>query len=229
MLLAPNFPATAWDGSTGNNWRLDRTWDINPDLEDWDRISAEVIAVQDGLVNSRAGNGVKNGTGVTVAEGPTYGILHRTVLTLADVSITMTDHAAAGCHGSLKVYDFPVGLIQVLGAVTDLTTLAGAGGIVDGAALIGSLGSATAGIDNEALTTTEADIVPSTAGTLVAGAGTLKGVSTAATMAAGVFDGTSTALDMFLNLVVPNADSSANDTVKVNGTITVTWINHGDN
>jgi hypothetical protein len=221
--LAPQFPTAAWDGSTGNNWRADRNWDIDPDSEDWDRISSEVIAVEDGLLNSRAGNGTKNGTGVTTAEGPTYGILHRTVLTLADVTIAMTDHGAAGCHGSLKVYDFPAGLIQILGCVQNLTTKAGVGGIADGAALIGSMGSDAAGVDNATLTVAEANVVPSTAGTLIAGAGTLKGKTTAALMAAGVFDGTSTALDLYLNLAVPDADSSADDTLTINGTITLTW------
>ncbi len=84
-------------------------------------------------------------------------------------------------------------------------------------------------MDNETLIGTEADVVASTAATLTAGAGTLKGKTAAAQMAAGVFDGTSTAVDLHLNFAVPAADSTGDDTLTVNGTIVLTWINHGDN
>jgi hypothetical protein len=225
----PSFPAQAWNGSTGNNWRASRHDDVNPDFEDWDRIAAEVIAVQEGLLESKAGNGAAAGTGVSVEEGPTFGVLHRTVLTLEDVEITITDHDAAGAHGSIKVYDFPAGLIQVLGCVQNLTTAAGEGGIADGAALVGSMGTAAVGTDDATLATTEANVVPSTAGTLTSGAGTLKGKTTATEMAAAMFDGTSTAADLYLNVAIPGTDCSANDTLTVNGTIILTWINHGDN
>lgn len=229
MELPARFPSQVWDGLTGNNWRTSRQQDLSPDFEDWDRIAAEVIAVQEALTTP-TGGGTPSGTGVAAADA--HGVVHRTVLTLTDVEVAMTDADVAGCHGSLKVYDFPAGVIQILGCVQDLTTAAGAGGIADGAALIGSLGTDAAGVDNEVLAGTEADVVPSTAGTLADGAGTLKGTMTAAVMAAAVFDGTTTtgaAKDLHLNLVVPNADSAGDDTITVNGTITLTWINHGDN
>lgn len=50
MSLVPaSFPATLWDGMTGNNFRTSRADVINPDSEDWDRIVSEVIAVQNQL------------------------------------------------------------------------------------------------------------------------------------------------------------------------------------
>lgn len=169
-------------------------------------------------------NGSPSGTGVVASE---YGdgTIHRTVLTLTNASVTMTDATTAGNQGSLKVYDFPAGAIQILGAKMDLTTLAGAGGITDTAALVGSLGSVAAANDNATLTSTEADIIPSTAGTLSGGAGTLKKHGS---LVATAFDGTTTPLDAILNLAVPDAGSTANDTVTVNGTITFTWTNTGD-
>jgi hypothetical protein len=42
-------------------------------------------------------------------------------------------------------------------------------------------------------------------------------------------DGTATAKDAFLNFAVPDAGSSANDTLTVAGTVTVVWTNSGDN
>jgi hypothetical protein len=170
--------------------------------------------------------GAINGTGVALTEHT--GGVHQTKLTLTGVSITMTDATTAGSHGSLKLYDFPAGVIQVLGATTDLTITAAAG-IGATASVVGSLGTVTTQTDNAALTSTEADIIPSTACTLTTSAGTMKGKSTATEMAAGIFDGTSTAKDLFLNFAVPDAGSTANSTLTVNGTVTFTWANHGDN
>ncbi len=173
-----------------------------------------------------AGAGAAAGTGVVATEYGA-GTYHQTVLTLTNTPVIMTDATTAGNQGTLKVYDFPAGNLTMLGATCDLTTLAGAGGIADTGALVGSVGTAAVGVDNATLTTTEANLIPSTAGTLVAGAGTLKGKSTTALLA--VFDGTTTAVDAILNLAVPDAGSSADDTVTVNGTITLSWLNNGDN
>lgn len=169
------------------------------------------------------GNGAVAGTGVSVVEKTP--VLHESIFTFTDVSITMTDAGAAGCHGSQKIYDFPAGNIAVLGVVSDLQIVAGAGGIGDTAAVVGSIGSAAIGTDNATLTTTEANLMPSTAATLTGGAGNLDGESTAVT----VLDGTATAIDAYLNLAVPDAGSSASDTLTVNGTVRITWANIGDN
>lgn len=170
------------------------------------------------------GVGAAAGTGVTATE---YGndAVHKTVLTLSALSITMTDATTNGCHGSQKVYDFPEGVIQILGCSYNLTTLAGSGGIADGAALVGGLGTAAISTDNAALTGTEADLIASTTGTLTSGAGSLKKHGSINTTA---YDGHTTPVDAYLNLAVPDADSSASDTVAVSGTITLVWQNLGD-
>lgn len=180
------------------------------------------VSFRDAITSS--GIGAPNGTGVTAVEYGN-GAVHKTVITLAAASITMTDATTAGNQGSLKVYDFPQGAVQILGASYNLTTLAGAGGITDTAALVGSLGSTAAGAGDATLTTTEADMIASTTGTLTAGAGTLQKYGS---LVAAAFDGHATALDAYLNLAVPDAGSSANDTVAVTGTITIVWANLGD-
>lgn len=197
-------------------------------------LESQLVTVDGGTSNAAAtvsvepktsvGVGAAAGTGVTAVEYGGNGI-HKTVLTLASTSITMTDATTNGSHGAQKVYDFPAGPIQILGCSYDLTTLAGAGGITDTAQLVGSLGSVTNDTANATLTSTEADLIASTAGTLSSGAGTLKKHGS---LVATAFDGTATAIDAFLNLSVPDAGSSANDTVAVSGTISIAWINLGD-
>lgn len=164
--------------------------------------------------------------GVTVSELGN-GLLHQTVFTVNVAALAMTDATTAGCHGSIQLYDFPAGLITFLGASTDLAITAGVGGIGDTAAVVGSVGTATAGVDNATLTGAEADVIPSTAATLTGGVGACDGQQTTALVA--VFDGTATPVDLYLNFAVPDAGSSANDTLAVTGTVRVTWLWSGDN
>lgn len=168
---------------------------------------------------------VASASGVTASS--TSGGVFKTVLTLTNTVITMTDAGAAGSHGSLKVMDFPAGNIAFLGATSDLAIVAGSGGITDTAAVVGGVGTATVGTGDATLTGTEQDLVPSTAATLTAGAGAMDGESVTAGIA--VFNGTATAIDAYLNFAVPDAGSTANDTLTVNGTITLVWSNLGDN
>jgi len=175
------------------------------------------------------GAGAVAGSGA-VADEKGDGNVHVTTITLTDRVVTMTDATTAGNHGTSAVYTFPFGNIVVLGASCNLTTAAGTGGIADTAALVGSVGSVAVGTDNATLTSTEADIIPSTAGTLSSGAGVLKGESTALAAIDNTTTGTSgTAKTAKLNLAVPDAGTSGNDTITVNGTITLVWINAGDN
>jgi len=165
--------------------------------------------------------GAPNGTGVTVLkEYGNAGTLHKTVLKLTNVVIATTDNGAAGAQGSLKIYDFPLGHIAVMGCLCNLTTAKGAGGLTATAALVGSLGSVAAGAGDATLTGTEADVVASMTGTLTANAGVLRNTGSDLSAA---FDGTVTALDLYLNLAAPDASSTAADTVTVNGTVTLFW------
>ena len=151
----------------------------------------------------------------------------KTVITLSGLSVTMTDATTAGSHGSVKLYDFPEANLFFLGGTTDLVITAGAGGITDTAAVVGSIGTTTVGTDNATLTTTEADLIPSTDSTLTGGIGETKGKTL--TAGAVVFDGTATAKEAWLNYAVPDAGSTADDTLTVSGTVTLVWSNLGDN
>lgn len=174
------------------------------------------------LTSAGADTGVVAGTGVAVSEG--LRLTKRSTFTFTNVAVAIVDHTTNGAQGSLKIYDLPEGLISFSGAVMNLTIARVGTAIAAGAAVVASLGSATAGIGDATLTTTEADYIPSTAATLTAGTGPAKGKATTPAL----FDGTATAKDVYLNFAIPDADCSGNDTLTVNGTIDFDWRNLGD-
>jgi hypothetical protein len=182
--------------------------------------------VTEANAETASGSGAVSGTGVTVVESGDAA-LKKTVLTFTNVSVTMTDATTAGSHGSLKVYDFPAGLLSYLGGTTDLTIARVGTAITTTAAVVGAVGTTATATDDDALTTTEADLIPSTASTLTAGAGVTKGKYAVAPQVP--FDGTATAVDAYLNFAIPDAGSTGNDALLVNGTITLVWSNLGDN
>lgn len=173
-----------------------------------------------------------NGTSAVQVAHPTQLVLaetlappHQTLLTFTGAVVTMTDATTAGNQGTLDIYDFPAGNIVILGAVVALTLTKGSGGLTSTAAAVASLGSAVVGTGDATLTGTEADIVASTVATLVAGVGVFNAQNTTVP----VFDGTNTNTKVNLNIAVPDAGSTANDTITVSGTVLLTWINTGDN
>lgn len=169
-----------------------------------------------------------NGAGVTAVSTATEygdGVIHRTSLAI-DKVMTITDTANSSGIGSVKIYDFPAGNIQIVGATVNLTasSAGGAAGIAADADGDFALGTAGAGV-GATLAGTEADIISSTP---LAQFATTTGVIKGYASASSFHDGTSTAKDLYLNIMFDDADSTANDTLSVAGTIIVDWINHGD-
>lgn len=164
------------------------------------------------------------GAGVTGASAVEYaGVVHKTILTV-DKDISLTDVAGTGAYGSFKVYDFPKGYINILGAVVDLSASGvGGGGLVAAADGDFSVGSVVC--NSGGLSSTEANIIASTALTQFAStAGVISGLNAAAVY----LDGTATPVDIVLNVIFDDADSSANSVLGVDGTITITWTNLSD-
>lgn len=167
---------------------------------------------------------------VSIAAGVTrtetgVGPFHQTVLTFAGVVVNVTDNTTNGAQASLNVYDFPAGLIYMLGGTANIALVAGTGGVTDTAAIVAAVGTAAAGVD-ATLTGSEADYIPSTASALTGGAGTFAGKSTITQ--ATVNDGTSSAKKAYLNFAMPDASCTANDTLTLTGTLTLTWVQLGD-
>jgi hypothetical protein len=170
--------------------------------------------------------GAVAGTGVTTEElGGS--VVHQTVLTFVNTPIPLTDEVGVVAYGGLKVYDFPAGLILVLGATSDLDLTKSSAGV--NANWDGDFGIGTVTASNNAtLSSTEQNILPTTATPQAAsGATTANGQNTAVAF----LDGTSTAVDAFLNFLVDDADHNVTGTacnIIVNGTVTLTWANLGD-
>jgi hypothetical protein len=170
----------------------------------------------DSVDNVNSAVGAVNGTGVTLGGEYTSGITKQTVITFSSVVITMTDGTTNGSIGALKFYDFPVGALKI-NARTNLTLVAAAG-IGATATVKHAIGTA-AEATNDTLDSVQANIIASTDTVLVSSAGAAKGLSTATLF----IDGTAGAIDLYLNFGVADAGSTANSTLTVSGTITITW------
>ena len=171
--------------------------------------------------------GAPAGTGVT--SGERAGAVRQVAVTFDGATVTMADNAGVVAFGSLKFYDLPAGLIYILGCTASLTLTRTAAGI--NADFDGDFGIGTVAANNGAtLATTEQNIIPTTAtAQAVAGVATITGRSTATEIA--LYDGTATAVDVYLNILVDDADHDITTTpsnLTVSGTILLTYINLGD-
>jgi sucrose-6-phosphate hydrolase SacC (GH32 family) len=173
-----------------------------------------------------AGGSTAAGTGVTVATVGA-GAFNRETFTFVNTPVTLADAAGAIAYGGLNFADLPAGAIVVMGATANLAVTKSAAGVNADWDGDFSIGTVTAS-NNASLATTEANIIASTATPqAAAGATTAKGRSTAAVY----LDGTSTAVELFLNFLVDDADHDVTTTATnliLNGTVTVLWANLGD-
>lgn len=170
------------------------------------------------------GTGAK-ATGPISVEEFGDGVIHKTVITLTDFPVDVGNTTGAS-FGGAKLYDFPAGVLNVLGCVANLAfdwagTDIGAGGAGDF-----SLGTTITA--DATLSGTDANLLASTAMTDPAVAGVTDGAGHLATAA--IIDGHSAAASANLNIIIDDADveNGADDVVKVSGTITIVWINNGD-
>lgn len=168
--------------------------------------------------------GAPAGSGVSVKEYGTGNGFVKLVFTLVNAAVTLVKNGTSTGGGGLKIYDFPAGMILPL-LVSSNLTVANAGG--DGS-FLASLGTAAAD-SGGTLTSTEADIAPSTAATVTSGVGTCKMKSTVSVPTPGSpLDGTGTAKDLYLNAAL-NADATGKETLTFSGTITVQCLIGDDN
>lgn len=154
-------------------------------------------------------------------------IYHRTRLDFSG-TISLTDTGSVnGAQGSVLLYTLPSGAIQLGGGVGSLTlarTGTNATAMSSTGAVVLAIGTATPGTDNATLTSTEANIIQSTAFTLVAGT---KASSLVATTTPTIVDGTTTNASIRLNAAVPSTSNTGNTFLTVTGFVIVPWINVG--
>jgi len=184
----------------------------------------------DALESAVESVGTVSGTGVSVEEKG-FGFFKTTKITFDDTAVTMVDNAGVTAYGSLKVYTFPVGYIYTQSACTDLALTLSSAGI--NATWDGDIGVGTVAANNTAtpLATTEQNIIPNTATPqAVSSATTGDAISTATEHA--VFNGTSSAVEVYVNLLVDDADHDVTTTpcnIILNGTLILNWVFMGDN
>jgi hypothetical protein len=168
--------------------------------------------------------GAKNGSTVSAADYA-FGGFRSTVLTLASTPVTVANVTGAS-FGSVKLYDFPAGRIYILGGSSNLSFVwTGESIAADGS---GDYSLGTTASADATLGGTDVDIQASTAmlDPFVLGVGTGSGVFAAPA----AHDGTATAKDLYLNIIIDDADVSDadTDTVLVSGTVRVLWCDFGD-
>lgn len=165
----------------------------------------------------------------TAVAAHSFPLVQRTVLTLTDVPLVTAGNAGGSetnAWGSVKVYDFPEGRILVHGvmangiAVTPDTNAIPTGG--NGNISLGSVSAST----ND-LASTMVNLLPATALDNISATNAVNN----ALAASAQLDGTSTAVDLYVNLGVDDDNwliGAASGTNTVSGTITVIWSNLGD-
>lgn len=178
----------------------------------------------DSNINGSIANGAAGANGAYASNGTSR--INRTVISLAALAIALADNAGVVAYGGKKIMDFPEGQIRVNSVVADLAVTKSSAGV--NADFDGDFALGTATANNTAtLTGTEADVLASTATPqAVAGATTAIG----ANVTPAVFDGSTTAKDLYLNFVVDDADHNVTGTacnLVVTGTVTVLWENLG--
>lgn len=161
----------------------------------------------------------------TIVKSTGVGV-NRTVIQLVGKTITVANTTGIS-FGNVKIFDFPKGRILVLGCVLqDLTVgLTNAGNVTPiDAADGGDVSLGSTGTSDSTLNGTDVDLLPSTSIDPLSG-----GIAGAALAAHAVFDGTTTPLDMYLNMIIDDADvgDGASDVLEISGIIVVTWINLG--
>ena len=155
------------------------------------------------------------------------GPVRKVKLTMTAMPVTLTDESGVTIWSGTKIYDFPAGLILILGAnvVGELT------GASVNAAYEGDVALGTATADNTAtpMVTVQQDILPNTA---IAAATSKVGPINAVTSDTNegtdsglrTIDGRATAKDMYLNFLIDEDAANATAAGAFTGTVELAYI-----
>jgi hypothetical protein len=175
--------------------------------------------------------GLPNGTTVSATESGD-GLINKTILDLGSTPVSVTSITTGAGVGGTKIYDFPQGRILMLGCMADVILTIDAADQADftdatpeGDLGIGSVAPANA--DALGTDATDDDFATAVAFTMAAYSDPSVQAPSEASLQ---FDGTSTPLDMYVNLLVDAADidDGVTSTVYVSGKVICHWINLGD-
>lgn len=166
----------------------------------------------------------------TIAQLEEAGLINKTTITLTDLLVAVTSVSTANGFGGTKIYTFPAGRIVHFGAMTDVALSVETEADFTNGTPEGDVGVGTAApADADALGTDAADDDFCTATAFVMAAYSDASVQ-CPSEAVQQKNGVSTAIPMFVNILVDAADIDDDVTtnVKVNGTVTFFWMNLGD-
>lgn len=143
------------------------------------------------------------------------------------VSLIGTNLGNTNGYGGVKVYDFDEGRVIVYGAVFDCSVVIDTDFVAAGSGLDMACGTSVAGVTTgvTAFTSVQADIIPNV--NVDPFTNTTTRFSTALAASA-QFDGTTTAKDIYVNLLVDSGDIATNVTAYVTGDLWITYSPLGD-
>lgn len=169
---------------------------------------------------------IGNGANGVFAEHIPAGNFFTTRLKFNNVPVTVANVTGAS-FGSVKIFDFVQGRVQIFGGSTRFTRISWAGEDI-AATGSGDFSLGTTATADATLSTTDANIQASTAmiDPFVGGVGSGSGVFAAGA----VYDGTATAIDIYLNVIIDDADvaDAASDVVLFTGEIEIVGAFYGD-
>lgn len=172
-----------------------------------------------------AGNGpTSEVAGVTVTTTGAY--LKKSIITITDVPIVIPFAGTGTNHiGATKLVTFPQGRVLVHGVTASglkLSAHASLAATEGGDIAMGSTAVVTIDDNTAALAGTVVNILPSTSLDPITNA------VTSALAASAQFDGTSTALPIYVSFQADTGDMTAASTNNVSGVVTIHWTDLGD-
>ncbi len=234
------FPTSVWDGDSGSRDSDDGN-QSGPTWHDWVRAVDEIVALQTRVNNNAEGvnddaidsvGTVESVSGLSVVEKGD-GALHKTVLTLADVELISNDNTTDGAQATKKLYTFPEGHIVILGA-HQVYPIAGFVATTGGTAGYSNTSQFGVGVGSTevpagvGLATTEENMCAETQVDLVAASSTPAESSVNSALVP--LDGSAAAIAVWLNTstLADGDHGPLPDVLTINGTITINWVNIGN-
>ena len=144
---------------------------------------------------------------------------HQTVFTLVSLPVSVVGATGVG-FGGTQIYDFPAGVLWVFACMMNLTfdTTGTNLSATDGGDC--SIGTTVAG--DGTLSSTDEDLCPETS------VDPLSDGATGYLAAGAMFDGSATAKDVYVNMLIDDGDIGDTESLLISGTIIITWVNLGD-
>lgn len=165
-------------------------------------------------------------TGLSLADEG-FGGLRKYTFTFTDVDFALVDNAGTIAYTSNKILDLAEGAVLIIGCVADLVCTKSSAGVDADADVHFGVGT-TAANNTATLATTEQNIIATSTNAMSTGSVALQKQGG---LTATPFDGTSTAVDIYVNMLVADADHDVTTTpcnLILNGTLTLWAMNLGD-